>query len=198
MNSLVLRTSLHHSVTIDVAQQRLTVVSSNLLFVPKVKMVAFEEIQQVYLDYLEQTYTVADTYGAQKRIERKWTIFLFLTNGQILTVAEETTSLKRQSRYWEYLATRICELTGKTLVRTPTVPGGAHTFVENVDQILQGRLAQAQLHNRYVHLRSGEDGNIEIVVDGKIYGGVDEVEDRAVRDLIQVSVDEWQEIGRQS
>jgi hypothetical protein len=200
MNSAVLLASLHHSVTIDVARQSLTLVSRNLLFVPEVKIVTFEEIEQVYLDYLEKTYTDGDRRGAQERIERRWSIFLLLRDGQILTVDEETTchspgetfNLTWRSRYWENLATRICELTGKTLIRTPSVPGSVHTFVENVDQIIQRRLAQSHLRNRRVHLRSGEDGSLEIVVDGKIYRGVDEVEDKVVRDLIRASVDEWQ------
>ena len=74
----------------------------------------------------------------------------------------------------------------------PSVPGGLHIFVESVDQILQRHLAQSQLYNRSVHLRSGEDGSLEIVVDSTVCDDLDQVEDKAVRDLIQGAVDEWQ------
>ena len=199
---LVLCTSPRRSVIFDVAQQRVVFESSHLLFRKKTKTVAFEEIEQVYLDYVETTYSDAtDVYGTQERIKRKWTIFLALKDRQTITVAAdvttnhlpgETSSLAKQSVYWESLVTKICELTGTTLVRTPSVPGDLHTFVESVHQILQRHLAQSQLHDRCVYLRSGEDGRLEIVVDSTVYDDLDQVEDKAVRDLIQAAVDEWQ------
>ena len=83
-------------------------------------------------------------------------------------------------------------LTGKTLVWGPAVPGGPHTFIETIEQILQNRLAETPLSSRSVHLRSGKDGRLEIEVDGTIYGDLEGIEDKAVRDAIQSSVDEWQ------
>jgi hypothetical protein len=196
----MLRTSPRRSVIFDGARQWVTFVSSRLLFFKKVNVVAFDEIDQVCLDYVEET--VTGDYGQTESIERKWVIFLALRDSRTIPVADVATSqyapgdfadmMTRQSAYSEDLAAKICELTGKTLVRMPSVPGGLHTFVESVDQILQRRLAQSRLHDRSVHLRSNEDGGLEIIVDGTMYDDLDKVRDQAIRDLIQAALDEWQ------
>lgn len=65
------------------------------------------------------------------------------------------------------------------------------TMVEEINQIVQNRLAQSQIRGRSVHLRSRADLGVEIVVDGKVYQDLSEIDDIAVHDLIQASVDEW-------
>jgi hypothetical protein len=132
-------------------------------------------------------------------------IFLALQDSRTIPVAAVTTDqyapgdfadmMTRQSAYSEDLAARICELTGKTLVRMPSVPGGLHTFVESVDQILQRHLAQSRLHDGSVHLRSNEDGDLEIIVDDTMYDDPHKIKDQTIRDLIQTSLDEWQGTG---
>jgi hypothetical protein len=194
------------SVTFDLAQQKVFFVTNHLLFGRKTRSIPFEDIAQVYLDFLEEAYAAGtDAYDPAERVRRRWAIFLNLGEGQTLTVAEAMTdhavgdqsSLIDQSAYWERLAARIAKLTGKTLVRMPDVPGGPHTFVEAIDQILQRRLAETQLSgHRTVHLCSGTDGSLEVVVDGTVYGDLSKVDDKGVRDLIQASVDEWQNGSR--
>ena len=160
------------------------------------------------MDYWERGYDqTIDEYRSEKRIERQWTIFLALKDGQTVTVANETTDhhaahtsiVSTQLAYWESLATKICAITEKLLVRMPAVPGHApHTFIETIDQIVQRRLAQSEMNERSVNLRSHTDGSLEIVVDDKIYRNLDEIDDVTVRDLIQTSIDEWSDEVEQS
>ena len=66
------------------------------------------------------------------------------------------------------------------------------TMAQEVDLIVQDRLAHSQTSDRSVHLHSRADLSIEIVVDGQIYQDLSEIKDVAVRDLIWTSVDAWQ------
>jgi hypothetical protein len=167
----------------------------------KQKHISFEDIKTIYLDYGEQVYhQTINEYHSEERVKRQWTIFLALKDEQTVTIANETTDhhaghtliASAQLAYWESLAARICAITEKFLVRMPAVPGRApHTFVEIIDQIVQRRLAQSRISERSINLRSRADGELEIMVDDKIYRNLDEIDDVAVRDLIQASIDEW-------
>jgi hypothetical protein len=191
----------------DIAGREL-ISTTDYLFWKKQKRILFEEIKRIYLDYWERGYDqTIDEYRSEKRIERQWTVFLALKDGQTVTVANETTDhhaahtsiVSTQLVYWESLAARICAITEKLLVRMPAVPGHApHTFIEIIDQIVQRRLAQSEMNERSVNLRSHTDGSLEIVVDDKIYRNLDEIDDVTVRDLIQASIDEWSDEVEQS
>jgi len=194
----------YESVTLDNSQQKVFFTTHCLLFERERRNIPFEEIVAVYLDYSEQI--VAD--GDSTQVRRKWMIFFGLSDGQTITVASEiaehpvgeTPALARQlarwQHLWENLGAKICTVTDKLLIRTPTVPGSPHTFIEQVDQIVQRRLAQSQISGQSVHLRGQTDGSLEIEVGGKIYHNLKEIDDIAVRNLIQAAVDEWQDAGR--
>ena len=127
-----------------------------------------DEIDQVCLDYVEETIT--GDYSQTISIKRKWVIFLALRDSRTIPVAAVTTDqyapgdfadlISRHSAYSEELAARICELTGKMLVRMPSVPGRLHTFVESVDQIFQRRLA---------HLNPGKPSVATIPITPAMY-----------------------------
>ena len=187
---LVLHRSLLRSVYVDVTQQEVRLVSRYLLF-RKTKAVPFDEIEEVWLDH--QEFVVAtDEYG-QHEGRSRWAISLTLKDGQTLALAQATTDRSAEAAaMWDHLAARIADLTGKELVRTPSVPGGPHTFVASIDRILQQRLAQSPLGDRAIRLRSGQDGGLEVVIGDTIYCDLEQVEDQAVRDLIQGAIDEWE------
>lgn len=189
-------------VTVDAVQQRVFITRKRLMFKPKEpRIISFEEIKQVYLDYWEDVYTLSDEYISQERARRRWAVLLTLKNGQTVTVGEEIsdqrigekTLLANQHAHWEALAVRFSELVGKPLTRMPGVPGGPHTFVQAIDYILQRNLRDSGVNNVSVHIMSGMDLGVEIVVNGKSYGRLEDIEDEAVRSLIQVSIREWQE-----
>jgi len=197
-------TTSYESVILDTSQQKAFFTTHYLLFERERRNIPFEKIMAVYLDYNELV--VADGDSAQ--IRRKWEVFFALSDGQTITVASEiaehpigeTSALARQLAHWQHLwedlGAKICTVTGKLLVCTPSVPGPPHTFTEQVDQILQRLLAQSQISGQGVHLRSQIDGSLYIEVDGKIYHDLKEIDDIAVRTLIQAAVDEWQDISR--
>jgi hypothetical protein len=194
------------SVTIDSVGQKIYFVPHRRLFSEEhaTWWVSFEEIVQVYLNFWEDSFTVEyrDEYSThyEPRIWRRWAIELTLSDGRVVAIGEETTdqranetkTLDRQHAYWESLAASVSELLGKPLAAMPAVPDSPRTFVQAIDQILQRRLRQSGLHNLSVNIRSGKDEGIEIIVNGKSYAAVDEVEDKAVREVIQASIDEWE------
>lgn len=194
------------SVTINAVEQKIYFVTHPFLFsqAHATRVVSFEEIEQIYLNFWEDSYTIEhnDEYTThdEPRIWRRWAIELTLRDGQIVTIGEETTdqragetsALARQRAYWEPLAASVSELIGKPLATVPALRDIPRTFVEAIDQIVQRRLKQSEVRNLSVNIRSTKDLGLEIVVNGKSYTGVDEVEDEVARNLIQASIDEWQ------
>ncbi len=65
------------------------------------------------------------------------------------------------------------------------------TFIEAVNQIIQRRLALSN-SNRTVHLHSQADMGVEIEIEGKVYSDLSEIDDNAIRELIQTSIQEWE------
>jgi hypothetical protein len=204
-NRLVLATP-ERSVTFDLPRQQVLLLTTRWLFSPKSQTLSFKEIVKIYLDYSQEVYSIAaDDYGGgEEHTRHTWTIFLLLRSGQPLTVAQATTDhrsgqtalVATQLAYWENLAAKICTLTGKRLVRTSDVPGPPHTFIEEIDQIIQDHLRQSSLSGRSIHLRSQVDGGLQILVDGKIYQDFSEIAEVTVAGLIQAAVDEWQSRNR--
>jgi hypothetical protein len=195
----------HFSVIFDVLQCQVLFSTRYLLFEKRV-VIPFKEISTVYLDYQERTVNraMAGDYTSEKWIKRKWTIFLAFTSGKTATVVSKTSEhpagqisvLSTQLAFWEDLAAGICILISKLLVRTPSVPGFPHTFIEAIEQIVQHLLAQSQMGNRSVHLRQHIDGGLEIEVDGSIHRNLSEIDDITIQELIQAAIDEWQNATR--
>ncbi len=195
----------NRSITFDASLQTVTFSTRYLLFEQKNQIILFADIKAVYLDYEEHIYPgIKNIIHLQERIWRKWFIFLNLNTTETLTVAHHQRSyplgqepvLSKQTTAWEKLAQKICTVTGKLLIRTPSVPGRApRTFVDIIDQILQRRLATLsaadKLANQAIRLRSHPTGSLEILVNGANYRDLNDIPDPDIRDLIQEAVDEW-------
>lgn len=200
------------SITFDLSQQAVVFSTHFLLLERKTRFIPFAEIATVYLDFEEQVHHSIVTISVpQERIRHKWSVFLALNNEQTVTLAyhrkvhhaDRMPNLSRQTAAWERLATRICAVTDKLLIRTPSVPSRTpHTFVNVIDQILQRRLAALsptdRLTDRSVRLRSHPNGSLEIVVDGVVYRNLSDISSPDVRDLIQEAVDEWKRLNGDS
>ncbi len=65
-------------------------------------------------------------------------------------------------------------------------------WLEVINGNIQQLLSESSLRDREIELRGLPDLSLEIVVDGKVYKGLDEISDVTVRDLIQAAIDEWQ------
>jgi hypothetical protein len=193
-------------VTIDTVQQKICLVTHPALIpgADATRVIYFEEIEQICLNHWEHGYTirVADEYSShdEPRIWQRWAIELTLKDGQIVTIGEETGTHRagetsapaRQRDHWESLAARVSELLGKPLAAMPAVRDRPRTFVQEIDQILQDRLKQSGQKDLSLNVRAGKDLGIEIVVNGRAYAAVDQIEDQVIRDLIQASIYEWQ------
>jgi hypothetical protein len=193
-------------VTFDVAQQA-AIFSTRLLSREwQHRVIPFEDIASVYLDFEEHHYYSALTiYTPKEKISRKWLIFLVLRDRETVTVARRmerypphrARNLAKQTAAWEKLAERLCQLTDRLLIRMPSVPGRApHTFVDVVNQIVQRRLANlpetAILKDRSIRLRSHPNGSMEVIVDGANYRELSDIAEPEVRELIQEAVNDWQ------
>lgn len=187
----------------DSINQCVAIITRHFPFIKKTELVLFDEINRVYLDYSEEaSNSVIDVYSsAEERVKLEWRIFLELKDKRILKIVNATATrlsrdnagLREQSAYWNKLASKISALTGRPLVHAASVPGNTpHTFVEDVDQILQRQLAESPLKDRDISLHSRADGELEIILDGQVYDELGAVTENTVRDLIQSSIAEWQ------
>lgn len=195
----------NHAITFDSTHQAVYFSTHHWLLKRTTKVIPFSMIDTIYLDYEERDMT-------EERIRRKWRIFMVLKNQETATVArqqadysvDQSPILSKQTAAWEDLATKICMITDKYLIRTPTVPGPApHTFISVIDQIIQRRLAALPptdpLSNHSVQLRSHPTGAMEIIVDGvNKYRELDDISDPVIRELIQQAVDEWHNLAGHS
>ncbi|HMR62469.1 MAG TPA: hypothetical protein PKE64_00515 [Anaerolineae bacterium] len=190
------------TIVFDQSHQQLYFVTNFLGLERHTRFAPFQQIDKVYLDYEEQPQP--GTFSAQEQLQRRWYIYLSLNGGETQTLVqnranhhlEALPNLSKETRAWESIAQKICDITGKLLVRMPTVPGHApRTFVEVIDQIVQRRLAslpaEDPLRQQTIRLRSHPSGNLEIVVTGVTYGRLDEIADEPARNLIQAAIDEW-------
>jgi hypothetical protein len=66
------------------------------------------------------------------------------------------------------------------------------SIVEQIDEILQKRLASSPFNKRLIRLVDAPGGGVEVLVDAKKYEGVGDVPDLEVRSFIQECVKEWE------
>ncbi len=193
------------SVIFDASQQAALFSTQFLLFESNSRAIPFAEIDKIYLDYEEYDYpAIKNVFYLEQRVRRKWFVFLTLTNAQTVTIAHHQKSyplgqepnLFKETRAWEKLAQKICAVSDKLLVHTPSVPSRVpRTFLDVVDQIVQRRLEElpedSHLTNQTIRLRSHPTGSLEIIVNGKNYRDLNDVPDPHIQNLIQGAVEEW-------
>lgn len=175
---------------------------------PLTRTIAFDDIESIYLDVWEDSCTVeqpADEDGAAETlwIRRRWMVGLQLNDGETVTLYEDVTDqpahaipyLGRQRSYWESLARRTSEDLDKPLMKMAPAPRGLCSFVEAIEHILQRRLERSPLAGLSVHVR-GKGFGIEILVNGRAYEALADVEEESAREAIRAAVDEWQRSSR--
>ena len=70
---------------------------------------------------------------------------------------------------------------------------GPSIFVDEIEEILQGYIQGRPTPLPYeIHVKSGEDGTLQIEVGLDVYSSPDEVPDPKVRQLIKSAVAEWE------
>jgi hypothetical protein len=71
-------------------------------------------------------------------------------------------------------------------------PPPPKSIAEQIDEVLQGKLADTALLQRGIRMRPGPRGEAIVDLDGQSYPTVDEVPDAEVRDVIRAAIAEWE------
>jgi hypothetical protein len=83
---------------------------------------------------------------------------------------------------------------GQVKVNKPIEPVPELNIAEAIESYLQYKIEQTpQFQRRGIHVQSALSGGVRIMVDGKSYDFVDEVEDTQARAFIQQAINEWQD-----
>jgi hypothetical protein len=98
-----------------------------------------------------------------------------------------------QADFIEPVRVDVSEIVARAVNPKKKVKEKPKSIVEQVDEILQKRLANSPFRNRLIRLVDAPGGGIEVLVDAKKYEGVDDVPDPEVRNFIQECAKEWEE-----
>ncbi len=202
--------SLKQSTIIDPARQTLLVtslVTAVLAPLPSklTREIPFVRVEAVYVDVMEDSRMEPDEdqgdsgNGQHLQIKRRWIVGVKLKDGETVSLYEEVTEqaagdasdIGPRTSYYQALAKRVSEQLGKPLLPMAPAPSAPRTFIEAIDDILQRRLEHGPLHGQSIHVGAKGFG-VQISVDGRAYGTMDEIEDAAARDAVRAAIDEWQ------
>ncbi len=76
---------------------------------------------------------------------------------------------------------------------SPVHPAPPNSMLDQIEKILQRNLMrQPELSRRKIHVGAARDGSLLIEVDQQFYQAVGDVPEPAVRNIIQVSIQEWE------
>jgi hypothetical protein len=81
----------------------------------------------------------------------------------------------------------------RDLAKNPPPP--PKSIAEQIDEVLQSKLAGTPLLQRGLRMRPGPRGEAIFDLDGTSYPAVDEVPDAEVRDVIRAAIAEWEQTG---
>jgi hypothetical protein len=81
----------------------------------------------------------------------------------------------------------------RELAKNPPPP--PKSIAEQIDEVLQGKLAGTPLLQRGIRMRPGPRGEAIFDLDGHSYPAVDEVPDADVRAVIRAAIAEWERAG---
>ncbi len=80
-----------------------------------------------------------------------------------------------------------------TAATGPIVPSTNDSLLDQIDAVLQHNLLRhAELSSRVIHMGAAPDGSLRIEVDRQFYTTPDDVPEQAIRDLIRLSIQEWE------
>ncbi len=75
----------------------------------------------------------------------------------------------------------------------PPKPVTTRSFIDEIEDILQRRLLETPLPGgQEMHVRTGPDGALQILLRGRLYNTPDEITDPAAREIIKAAVREWE------
>lgn len=192
--------SRHNSAKFDKQLQQITISTNRFLFSRKTKTIPFAEVKQIWLDVWDKVYPGRYRIGEGK-VEQKLTIFLALNNGELVNIVQEIQNLSNpisamhpdRLTYLQGLGEKIGRLTSKPFLQTSSVPGQPHTFVDQINQLVERRLIQERMQDRSVQIESQAGGELIFIVDGRVYQHLKDIADTSIRELIQAAITEWQE-----
>ena len=73
-----------------------------------------------------------------------------------------------------------------------SAPPPPKAITEQIDEILQEKMAGSSFTQRGLRVRAGASGGAAFELDGKAYDAVDDLPDDAARDLIRAAIKEWE------
>jgi len=81
---------------------------------------------------------------------------------------------------------------GQSRAARPAAAPQPKTIVQQIDEVLQKRLAGTPLGTRNIHLAEGLGGSVEVWIGLQKYKGIDEVPDPEVVAAIRAAISEWE------
>jgi hypothetical protein len=82
----------------------------------------------------------------------------------------------------------------QSLQPKPNLSEGAHGFVQDIEEIVQGQLrANPALVPGGLHVQTGLDKRVAFVFEGQEYASVDEIPNRTAQEVIRNAIREWED-----
>jgi hypothetical protein len=105
---------------------------------------------------------------------------------------EDQSPMTSESDFIEPVRVDVNEIVTRAVNPQGKIREKPKSIVEQVDEVVQKRIANSPFHDRLIRLVDAPGGGVEVLVDAKKYEGVGEVPDPDVRNFIQECVKEWE------
>ena len=90
------------------------------------------------------------------------------------------------------VSTKLTDVVGGLLNPTPTPAPEFKSIANQINDILQGMIADTPFDDRGITVNDAPDHGVMVTLDGEMYPGVKDVPDEEVRNLIRSAVVEWE------